>query len=39
MKVLPVVLILCDNQCISRFKSVYNNDLHNTVIFSNTVIF
>ena len=25
MKVLPVVLILCDYQCISRLKSVYRN--------------
>ena len=39
MKVLPVVLILCEYQYISRLKSVYNNDLHNTVIFSNIVIF
>ena len=37
MKVLPVVLILCDYQYISGLK-VYN-DLNNTMIFSNTVIF
>ena len=39
MKVLPVELILCDYQYISRLKGAYNNDLHNTVIYRNTMIF
>ena len=34
-----MVMILCNYQYISRLKSVSNNDLHNTVIYRNTIIF